>query len=86
MKQLGAQPFYYRGEADDATSLELVVEPWLEGIAGALEEMHGKVDTMSKEEVEVLLKACEVAPSINMKSNTCERGCCLFVNSLENQD
>jgi hypothetical protein len=67
MKQLGAQPFYYRGEADDATSLELVVEPWLEGIAGALEEIHGKVDALSKEEVEVLLKACEAASSSSTK-------------------
>lgn len=29
---LGANTFYYNGEADDGTSLELVVEPWLEGI------------------------------------------------------
>ena len=40
MKQLGAQEFYYRGEADDATSLELVVEPWLEGLPSALEKIH----------------------------------------------
>lgn len=29
---LGAKKYYYKGEADDGTSLELVVEPWLEGI------------------------------------------------------
>ena len=38
MKQLGAQDFYYRAEADEATSLELVVEPWLEGLPDAVEK------------------------------------------------
>ena len=32
MELLGAKKYYHRGEADDATSLELVVEPWLEGL------------------------------------------------------
>lgn len=32
LEALGAKKYYYRGEADDATSLEIVVEPWLEGI------------------------------------------------------
>jgi len=32
LELLGATKFYYRGEADDATGLEEVVEPWLEGI------------------------------------------------------
>lgn len=32
MDLLGAQKFYHRGEADDATGLESVVEPWLEGL------------------------------------------------------
>jgi hypothetical protein len=29
---LGAQSFYYRGEADDATLMEAAIEPWLDGI------------------------------------------------------
>jgi len=32
LTKLGAHPFYVRGEADEATSLELGVEPWLEGL------------------------------------------------------
>ena len=49
MKQLGAVPFYYRGEADDATSLELVVEPWIGGIDGALEEVHAKINALTQD-------------------------------------
>tara|TARA_B110000285_G_C14690466_1_gene408839 strand:- start:210 stop:383 length:174 start_codon:yes stop_codon:yes gene_type:complete len=51
-------PFYYRGEADDATSLELVVEPWLDGITAALEGVHGKVDALTEEEINLQLKPC----------------------------
>lgn len=58
MKQLGAVPFYYRGEADDATSLELVVEPWLDGITAALEGVHGKVDALTEQEINLQLKPC----------------------------
>ena len=36
LKQLGAHTFYPRGEADEATSLEIVVEPWLKGLDEAL--------------------------------------------------
>jgi hypothetical protein len=32
MQELGAHKFYARGEADDATSLAKVVEPWLKGL------------------------------------------------------
>ena len=34
--RLGAQGFYEKGEADEATSLELVVDPWMEGAPKAL--------------------------------------------------
>ena len=40
---LGAQKFYHRGEADDATSLELVVEPWLEGLQKEMREKWDKI-------------------------------------------
>ena len=35
---LGATSFFERTEADEATSLELVIEPWLEKIGGLLTE------------------------------------------------
>ena len=50
MKQLGAQEFYYRGEADDATSLEPVVEPWLEGLQADVEKVHAKILGLSENE------------------------------------
>jgi len=53
MKQLGAVQFYHKGEADDATSLELVVEPWIGGIDAALEEVHGKVDALTQDEIDI---------------------------------
>ena len=33
VRMLGANSFSQRTEADEATSLELVIEPWLESIA-----------------------------------------------------
>lgn len=39
--QLGAQHFYSTGYADDAVGLELTVEPWIEGLWGALQNHLG---------------------------------------------
>jgi hypothetical protein len=36
LKQFGASTFYARVEADEATSLEKFVEPYLEGLPDAL--------------------------------------------------
>jgi hypothetical protein len=58
MEMLGAHKFYYRGEADDATSLELVVEPWLEGIQQAMRDQWDRIKAMA--DVSQLLKASEV--------------------------
>jgi sulfite reductase alpha subunit-like flavoprotein len=32
LTSIGANFFYYRGEADEAISLEETIEPWLEGL------------------------------------------------------
>ena len=56
MKQLGAHEFYYRGEADDATSLELVVEPWLEGLQPEVEKVHMKICGLGENEKHELLQ------------------------------
>ena len=39
--ELGAQKFYSTGYADDAVGLELTVEPWIEGLWGALQNHLG---------------------------------------------
>jgi hypothetical protein len=43
---LGATKFYKRGEADEATSLEDTVEPWIEGFWN---ELPGLLETINKE-------------------------------------
>uniref|UniRef100_UPI00398F05C3 methionine synthase reductase n=1 Tax=Pristiophorus japonicus TaxID=55135 RepID=UPI00398F05C3 len=54
LQQLGAEHFYATGYADDSVGLELVVEPWIEGLWDALEdvcqkkeEINGDVEKMS---------------------------------------
>eukprot|EP00054_Salpingoeca_dolichothecata_P003146 m.25560 g.25560 ORF g.25560 m.25560 type:complete len:701 (+) comp13581_c0_seq1:109-2211(+) len=42
---LGAQCFYPPGWADDATGLEIVVEPWREGLPAALKKVLNEVDS-----------------------------------------
>ncbi|XP_067866229.1 methionine synthase reductase isoform X2 [Heterodontus francisci] len=42
LQQLGAEHFYATGYADDGVGLELVVEPWIEGLWDALKDMCRK--------------------------------------------
>eukprot|EP00347_Sterkiella_histriomuscorum_P000792 403374487 len=56
MKQLGAQKFYERGEADEATSLELVIEPWLEGVYPAIAQTVKKIKSQGQSQIKDLLK------------------------------
>jgi len=56
LQKLGAHQFYKRGEADEATSLELVVEPWVEGVYPAVEKQFKVLKKMPKSEVQDLLK------------------------------
>jgi len=58
---LGATQFKERTEADEATSLELVIEPWLETIGNELAEQLKKVREISEDDCQKLLKA-ETAP------------------------
>lgn len=59
MELLGAQKFYHRGEADDATSLELVVEPWLEGLQQEMRDMWDKIRSFTPEQLEEVQRPCE---------------------------
>ena len=51
LKLIGAQPFQDRTEADEATSLELVIEPWLESIADQLREQIEKLKSTPEAEL-----------------------------------
>jgi len=42
LSELGAKPFHPPAWADDGTGLEEVVEPWIEGLWGALEVLKGE--------------------------------------------
>lgn len=53
--KLGAHKFYQRGEADEATSLELVVEPWLEGVVPAIEAEMKRLKKLPAETIKELL-------------------------------
>ncbi|XP_038144975.1 methionine synthase reductase isoform X2 [Cyprinodon tularosa] len=56
LQELGAKQFYQTGYADDGVGLELVIDPWLEGlwkaIKGALSNMAFDGTTQLKENVE----------------------------------
>lgn len=52
LPKLGAERFYRRGDADDGTGLELVVEPWLQSLWKKLDEIAdnlGSMDGMQKQ-------------------------------------
>lgn len=53
---LGAKRFYYKGEADDATGLEEVVEPWLEGVQAAIRKQVEDLRKMDDSSFEQMMK------------------------------
>jgi len=55
LHKLGATSFYQRGEADEATSLELVVEPWIAGAVPAVESQYKKLRALGPDIVGELL-------------------------------
>ena len=55
LQKLSAHKFYARGEADEATSLELVVEPWLEGVIPAIKAEVDRLKKLPKETIKEML-------------------------------
>ncbi|XP_056594853.1 methionine synthase reductase [Triplophysa dalaica] len=45
LQQLGAKHFYATGHADDGTGLEVVVDPWIEGLWEALKKAFANMST-----------------------------------------
>lgn len=62
LSKLGAQRFYDRGDADDGVGLELVVEPWIEGLWKALKDM---VEKEQCHDEDVLESEPDAAPKVN---------------------
>lgn len=48
---MGATTFYHRGEADEATSLDLVVEAWIGGIYEATKALMASLRSTPEEEI-----------------------------------
>ncbi|XP_072365087.1 methionine synthase reductase isoform X3 [Scyliorhinus torazame] len=55
LQQLGAEHFYATGYADDGIGLELVVEPWIEGLWDALKDVCQKKEEGINGHVEKML-------------------------------
>lgn len=73
MKQLGATEFYYKGEADDATGLEEVVEPWLENIEKEVQDIDKKIAAYSDDKRTEMLKL-ETNPVVSEKKKEKDEG------------
>jgi sulfite reductase (NADPH) flavoprotein alpha-component len=73
MIDLGAKLFYKRGEADDATGLEEVVEPWIEGLYAQLEKeiklQEKESSTMTKLTIETTSETKEESESEKYDEN-----------------
>lgn len=65
VKELGAREFYRRGVADDAVGLNLVVDPWLEKLWPALDDVLGRRPTTPAAE-----PAAAAAPSAKSAEST----------------
>ncbi|XP_028370685.1 methionine synthase reductase isoform X2 [Phyllostomus discolor] len=59
LQELGAQHFYGTGHADDCVGLELVVEPWVDGLWAALQKHF--MSSRGKEEMTGTLKTASAA-------------------------
>uniref|UniRef100_A0A672NQA8 Methionine synthase reductase n=1 Tax=Sinocyclocheilus grahami TaxID=75366 RepID=A0A672NQA8_SINGR len=53
LQQLGAKHFYATGHADDGTGLEVVVDPWIEGLWDALKKTFSSMATSDQQDTDL---------------------------------
>uniref|UniRef100_A0A8C2CLC8 Methionine synthase reductase n=1 Tax=Cyprinus carpio TaxID=7962 RepID=A0A8C2CLC8_CYPCA len=53
LQQLGAKHFYATGHADDGTGLEVVVDPWIEGLWDALKKTFSSMATSDQQDADL---------------------------------
>uniref|UniRef100_A0A8D0D549 Methionine synthase reductase n=1 Tax=Sander lucioperca TaxID=283035 RepID=A0A8D0D549_SANLU len=63
LQELGAKQFYATGYADDGVGLEVVVDPWLEGLWKAIKGALSNMDSDRTESVETVSKFATAASS-----------------------
>ncbi|XP_026093345.1 methionine synthase reductase-like [Carassius auratus] len=53
LQQLGAKHFYATGHADDGTGLEVVVDPWIEGLWDALKKVFSSMSSLTQQDADL---------------------------------
>uniref|UniRef100_A0A8C1YTW0 Methionine synthase reductase n=1 Tax=Cyprinus carpio TaxID=7962 RepID=A0A8C1YTW0_CYPCA len=66
LQQLGAKHFYATGHADDGTGLEVVVDPWIEGLWDALKKTFSSMEK-NKSDLEVDLHLLKLSEADSQK-------------------
>ncbi|KAL2085388.1 hypothetical protein ACEWY4_018708 [Coilia grayii] len=86
LQELGATHFYSTGYADDGVGLELVVEPWIEGVWGAIKKAIAEMATPGQQDSVSTSTLYNTDHNTASKENTEASGLDLSLGSLALKD